>query len=475
MIGAFELQSIAEASAVRIVDCLVGGTLIGFVAGAVLKVSPRRSSGLRFAVWFSALLAIAALPLLSTVLHWQNPSLDSPGVRRPAVTLPGSWAGYVFVAWLLIATLGLLRLGLSLWQMRALRRSCGAIDPADLQPRLRAILNGNRGVRSVALCSSDRVQVPTALGLTAPAVIIPKWLMAELSPEELNLIVLHEVAHLQRWDDWTNLAQKVIHAVFFFHPVVWWIEGKLSLEREMACDDAVLARTVAPRAYAECLAHLAEKSLVRRTLALAQAGLGPARQTFQRVAQILDANQPRGTRHGWKWALPLVLGLAVSSAVLASRQPQLIAFEHAQRTIENPAMAVLSNAAVGQPAAAFTTAAVRRTKRSAQLHSLHVVQAKNVFPAKQEANAGGACGQTGQAQSAFVVETLIEKPNLVDSANATAVPVSSTETILFVVQREMVQRETGNSSQPVYEIQWWRLTVLHATPRSAGGEISKKT
>jgi len=67
--------------------------------------------------------------------------------------------------------------------------------------------------------------------------------------------LLHEFAHLGRWDDWTNLAQKLVRTIFFFHPAVWWIEKRLSLEREMACDDVVLAETQNPRAYAECLSR----------------------------------------------------------------------------------------------------------------------------------------------------------------------------------------------------------------------------
>lgn len=472
MTGTFELQAIAEASAIRIVDCLVGGTLIGFFASAVLKVSPRRSSSLRFAVWFSALLAIAALPLLSTVIHWQSPGVDSAGVSRPALTLPGSCAVYAFVAWLLIATVGLLRLGVSLWQMHALRNSSAVIDPADMQPHLRVTLNGNRGVRSVALCTSDRVHVPTALGLMAPAVVIPRWLMAELSQEELNLIVLHEVAHLRRWDDWTNLAQKIIRAIFFFHPAVWWIEKQLSLEREMACDDVVLAANAAPRAYAECLANLAEKSLVRRTLALAQAGLGPARQTFLRVAQILDANQPRGTRQGWKWALALVAALAVSSAVLASKEPQLVAFESAGVAPANAAIAPVDRGVVPASNAVLTGTGRQQARDHSRLRSPHVVQAKNVLPARNNANVHETPGHAEQFQSVFVLQAVIEAPDLIHAtgAGASAVAAPSTETILLVVHQK-----AGNARQPVYEIQWWRLTVWHSAPRSSGAEIPKKT
>src|SRR6202011_3024466 len=97
-----------------------------------------------------------------------------------------------------------------------------------------------------------------------PLVVIPAWARQELSTTELQAILLHELAHLRRWDDWTNLVQKIVGALLFFHPAVWWIEQRLSLEREMACDDVVLAETVSPRGYAECLLSLAEKSLLRR-------------------------------------------------------------------------------------------------------------------------------------------------------------------------------------------------------------------
>ena len=151
--------------------------------------------------------------------------------------------------------------------------------------------------------------MPTAIGLMKPALSIPGWVMQELSADELNQIVLHELAHLRRWDDWTNLAQKIVKALFFFHPAVWWIEQKVSLEREMACDDAVIAETESPRAYAECLAHLAEKTLIQRGVALAQAALGRIRQTSLRVAQILDGNR-RATGRAWKPAVALVAGFA---------------------------------------------------------------------------------------------------------------------------------------------------------------------
>ena len=335
--GLPSLHEIAQLSAARMADCLVEGTLVAAFAGLVLRIARRWNSSARFAVWFSALMAIAALPLFGFVgLERTGTSLTTLA-QRPEITLPGSWALWLFVAWAGIAAVGLARVGVGLWRLRALRRSCVAVDSALLAPELRETLAHSSMTRSsttsygksrpAALCVSDRVSVPTVIGFVNPAVVIPRWLLQELSPSELQQILLHELAHLQRWDDWTNLAQKILKALLFFHPAAWWIDKHLSLEREMACDDAVVAETANPRAYAECLTHLAEKSFVRRSLALAQAALGRIRQTTLRVAQILNADRPSAPRHSWKPAVLLVAGFAIACATGISRVPRLVGFD----------------------------------------------------------------------------------------------------------------------------------------------------
>ena len=177
------------------------------------------------------------------------------------------------------------------------------------------------------LCVSDDVRVPTAIGFARPLVVIPSWTMEELSTVELNAILLHELAHLRRRDDWTNLIQKIVGALLFFHPAVWWIEKKLALEREMACDDMVLAQTTSPRAYAECLVSLAEKSFLRRGIALAQAAVDRLRNVSLRVTQILDVNRSRATRV-WSPAPVLVAGVSLACVMALSHAPtRLVSFE----------------------------------------------------------------------------------------------------------------------------------------------------
>ena len=153
----------------------------------------------------------------------------------------------------------------------------------------------------------------------------PAWMLESTPAEELKYILLHELAHLRRRDDWTNLAQKILKALLFFLPSVWWIERRLSLDREMACDDAVLVHSGTPRGYAECLAHVAERSFLRRQIALAQAAVGRVRQLTARVTRILDPERPRATQL-WKPAVPVVMVVALLCAVPASFTPELIGF-----------------------------------------------------------------------------------------------------------------------------------------------------
>src|SRR5581483_6024845 len=239
-----------------------------------------------------------------------------------------------------IAAIALTRVAVGMWKVRSLRRSFtpGARQfttngtkaaKTSTNEDVRLTTSGRGDVtfgRQVQVSVSDRVTVPTAVGFFRPMVILPAWTVDELSLEELNAVVLHEMAHLRRWDDWSNLAQKVIRALFFFHPAVWWIDNRLTLEREMACDDLVLAETSNPRAYAECLVSLAEKNFLRRGLAMAQAAVGRIQHMSLRVARILD-HQRTGATRVWKPAMGLLAVLATASVVAFTRSAPLVGFE----------------------------------------------------------------------------------------------------------------------------------------------------
>ena len=315
-------HEIATAASERLLYSAVAGTLLAVAVWFVLQLFPRNDSRTSFAVWFSTLLATAILPLFG--LHAAS---NAAGAASPqaVVTISSSWAWYVFLGWAIIALAGLARVALATLQVRRLRADATAVDMESMDPVLQTLVAEFQDSRSVTLMVSQQLEVPTAIGFRKPAIILPAWLLESMTAEELKYILLHELAHLGRRDDWTNLAQKVLKALFFFLPSVWWIERKLSLDREMACDDAVLAHSGTPRGYAECLAHVAERSFLRRQIALAQAAVGRVRQLTTRVAMILDPNRPPATQL-WKPAIPVVILLAGLSALPASFTPSLVSF-----------------------------------------------------------------------------------------------------------------------------------------------------
>src|SRR3954471_8172823 len=301
---------------------MVEGLLLCLFAALLLRLMHRQNAATRFAVGFSTLLAIALLALSRSFFPH-----NAASSATPSFVVPESWALYLFSGWAVIAILLLARVARSVWHLHKLRSACAPIDPAGMDSAIIDTLRRKRTRRGVTLCTSERVRVPTALGLVKPAIVIPRWVMQDLSAAELNQVVLHELAHLRRWDDWTNLAQQIVKALFFFHPAVWWIEKKISLEREMACDDAVLTETQSPRAYAHCLAHLAERSFVHRGIALAQALVGRVAQTSQRVAQILDVNRPKGSSRIWKPAVSAMVGVAMLCSAWLVKTPELVGVE----------------------------------------------------------------------------------------------------------------------------------------------------
>jgi beta-lactamase regulating signal transducer with metallopeptidase domain len=306
---------------------LIEGTLLAFMIHLVLRLVPRKSSGTRFTIWFSTLLAVTILPFLT----WSSPrtgaaiSASRLASRHELFTVPASWAAWAFLAWAVIAMAGLLRVAVGFWQVFRLRKSCAPIDLRGLDPEVQKIVEHFRQSRPVLIGTSARLHVPTAIGFWKPVVLLPAWFVAEISATELKHILLHELAHLRRRDDWTNLVQKLVKALMFFHPLVWWIERKLSLERELACDDAVLVQTESPRIYAQCLARVAEKSFLRRQIALAQAAVSRMHQLSSRVAQILDLERPRTTRL-WKPAVPLVAGFTLLCVLSLRQGPALVGF-----------------------------------------------------------------------------------------------------------------------------------------------------
>jgi beta-lactamase regulating signal transducer with metallopeptidase domain len=430
-----------------VLNSIPEGLLIALLAWVLLRLVGRQNSGTRFAVWFAALLAIALLPFV--------PAAHVGGSMARAVhaevTLPGTWALGLVCVWGVVAVFGAFRLLYGLLRVRQLRRSSSAKPICELEPSLMETLEQCQAIRPVELRTSFSIRVPCAIGFVHPVILIPDWAFQELSAEELRAIVLHEFAHLRRRDDWTNLIQKMVRTFFFFHPAILWIEKRISLEREMACDDAVLAQTGSPHAYARCLISVAEKSFVRRGVALAQAAISRAQETSLRIAQILDLDRPKATRV-FKPALVAVGGLVIASFVVLPKAPRLISFQPADLTLARVPVA---------PSQASVSADYPMLPKSMIVPAVARIDSSQPVATKVRAVKQRADVPAGSANRVLLKQKqTTRRPLVVQATLRKAVPP---EQFLLVTQTTDYYRQGST----IVGVSVWRVTLIRATSKSA--------
>src|SRR6185437_15420806 len=250
------------------------GATLAFGLALCQRLAPRSPARHRFALWaagFGAVIGLQAMPLISRLIpvHLQAVNSSFAPISAAAafhpLQLSAAWSLIIAGLWLVASLYRAADLAAHSLHLRKLWKAAVPvdIDPASLPRSL-----GRLSRPAIQICTTSELERPSVIGFFAPRILIPDWLFLRLTPGELDQIVLHETEHLRRRDDWTNLLQKFCLVLFPLNPGLAWIERRLCGEREMACDDGVIHITRAPRAYAACLASLAERGLQRRAGAL---------------------------------------------------------------------------------------------------------------------------------------------------------------------------------------------------------------
>jgi len=340
------LRTVSQIASAALISSIWQGAILAAMIWLCLKLAPRTSAGVRFIVWSALFMAIPTLPLLSAFtgrISTAAPVAATPSTG-PIVLLDSRWALAIAALWGLLAIGRLFLLTRNALKLRALWVSS---TPVELTSPLRAIL-AHPGVRKATLCTSPGIDQPCVIGFFSARILIPAWLLERATPSEIEQIVLHESAHLRRFDDWTNLIQKLALACFPLNPALFWIERRLCAEREVACDESVVRATNAPRDYATCLTHLAEQRLERRKPALFGAlSLGAWEHRSQlagRVESILLGKAKLGPMQARALALSLMFA-TVGGAVKLGSSAQLVSFVSTQPRI--PLGKANRNAAAG--------------------------------------------------------------------------------------------------------------------------------
>lgn len=185
--------------------------------------------------------------------------------------------------------------------------------------------------RLVRYCESLHLDAPAVAGWLRPVVLLPVSAMTGLTSEQLEAVIAHELAHIQRFDAFVNLFQVAVETLLFYHPAVWWLGKRIRAEREHCCDDAAVALCGNPVTYAHALTRMAESKAAPQ-LAMA-ANRSPL---VERIARLLGANTAGETFRGANLSggvLCLSAALLAGSAFLGSvhnAHAQMAALTHAE-------------------------------------------------------------------------------------------------------------------------------------------------
>lgn len=343
-----------EALAVRLVETLGHflwqGAALGLLAAGLCVLLRKRSARTRHALLVGVLFAMALCPLLTFgYLGIAEPAQDPvpvrvaeaevpggiAGVETPAIARPAAdeeatvpiaaglpeleeepaaasviaeaeaevassrprvdwrrYAPHAALAYVLGVAVMLLRLLVAVGGGQRLRRRSEPVTDGRLLEAFgrHAAALGLRYTPPIAACA--RVAVPTVVGVIRPAILVPLSVLSGLSPGQIDLLLLHELAHIRRLDPVLNLVQRVVEALLFFHPAVWYVSHRIRVERENCCDDLVLAHGGNPHTYARSLVDAAALAKGLTLSPAAVAATGRPSQLRARVARLLGAQHP---------------------------------------------------------------------------------------------------------------------------------------------------------------------------------------
>ena len=180
------------------------------------------------------------------------------------------------------------------------------------QNRLNEISHSIGIQKAIKLMESAIIKAPVVIGYFKPVILFPVGAITGLSQEQVEVILAHELAHIERNDYLTNIFQSVIEVLFFFHPAIWWISANIRNERENACDDIAISVNKDSLVLAKALTNL--EFLNHKTPGLAAAFSGNKSSLLNRVKRIVNQHNTLPTfKEGFITAGILFIGLLIMS------------------------------------------------------------------------------------------------------------------------------------------------------------------
>jgi GWxTD domain-containing protein len=329
---------IADALSRTLFHFLWEGALIALVLAVAIRVFRPSSASTRYGLACAAMLAMVAAFGLTLAGCWPHSSTvaipsKAPRLRVPP-PVPFTWPAtvpsgapsrlnWIVLAWMLGAGLLSLR-SLMAWIAATRLRRSGAFPAGEIwRTKLERLSDRIRLSRPVTLLESCLTDVPVVVGFLRPAILVPAALFTGFPPDQLELILIHELAHIRRCDYLVNLLQSIVEDVLFYHPAVWWVSSVIRAERENCCDDIVVSETHNARGFAAALAALEQNRWAAQEAALAANG----GHLMNRVRRLLEGRDhpPAVAPVFFASLLPaaFVIAAAASHAQSVATQPLL--------------------------------------------------------------------------------------------------------------------------------------------------------
>ena len=300
----------------------------------IRSILPSLSSSAKYILGTGSLALMLALSVTTFFYLFPQGGFVNPVKNEilnfyPAVTIPSSWEINLPETWL-AASLWIndhLRNFVSIWMVGTLLFGCRLLLARfyasrlrkELIPilgfwesRLRDLAEGMGIRRTIVLAESLSVDSPVLLGYLKPVILLPIEVLSGLSIEQVEAILLHELAHIKRCDYVVNFIQSMMEVVLFFNPFVWEISSQIRIEREQCCDDTVV-RSISPIAYAQALYKLEETRWPVTSLALSAAGR--KNHLLHRIKRIMEPLESKNESGGKMIPALLVIAMIMISGL----------------------------------------------------------------------------------------------------------------------------------------------------------------
>ncbi len=320
-----------------VVHYLWVGALLGCLAVLVRwawpGATPRQRYGFSLVVLSLLVLAGVGLALATTlpVDFWRflglTGRLEFPPWLLPLVpVLPKVWLG---VGLFLFALLSLGMVGT--WRLRFATIPC----PQNVQNIAERLARRWNFPRTIPVRICRRIAEPILMGVFRPLILLPPAVLLKCRPEQLEMILLHELAHVRRGDNFVLLLQRAAEVLFWFQPTVWMVSRWVTRDREFCCDEFVLKQSPDRRMYAETLISLAKMARPKPSPFLA-AFFG-REHVFARIRYILNSEEAAMSRSRFL-AQVVVLGMAAMFGLLALSSPETQAVAEPPVSAAQPAL-----------------------------------------------------------------------------------------------------------------------------------------